>query len=58
MLPIIIGVICILGGIGWGLMTMFAAGMASRQTTWQENTGTPMLGLIPIAIGIAIIVWG
>jgi len=54
---IIFGVILIIVGVCWGLLAMLAAGMADRKTTWMESTGTPMLGLIPIAFGIALIVW-
>ena len=58
MLPYLLGSILILGGLGWGLLALFAAGMADRQTTWVESVGTPLTGLIPIILGIIIIIWG
>lgn len=51
------GITFILGGIGWMLLAWFAAGMVSRSPTWWESTGSPLMGLIPLAIGVAIIVW-
>lgn len=54
----IVGVIFILAGIGWFLFASFAAGMASREITWWESTGAPMLGVIPVLIGILLMIWG
>lgn len=57
-MSIILGILLILAGIGWFLLAGFAAGMASRSTTWWENTGTPLLGAIPALLGIALLIWG
>lgn len=58
MLAILVGIILILIGLGWAIMAMWAAGMASRKTTRWENAGRPALGLIPLVLGVAILIWG
>lgn len=58
MLKIIIGVLLIFGGVVWFLMSAFAAGMASRSTTQWEGTIRPLLGIIPVLLGVAIMIWG
>jgi len=58
MLAWIVGILLILGGIGWSLLAGFAPMMASRQIdTWNEQVKPMLYGLIPLALGIAIIVW-
>lgn len=57
MLAIVIGTLLILGGLGWAVLAFFAAGMASRSPTRGEELA-PLLGLIPVVLGIAILIWG
>ena len=58
LLQIIFGVLFIIAGIIMGLMAMFGAGMASRQTTRFENTWRPLLWFtIPTSIGIVLLVF-
>ena len=51
----VVGLVLILFGVGWGLLSFMAAGMADRETTWMEHAGYPLMGLIPIIVGIAVI---
>lgn len=58
MLAIIFGSLFIIGGVGWFVMAAGAASMASRQVTTWESLGAPSLGIIPIALGVAMLAWG
>jgi hypothetical protein len=58
MLKVFVALILTLGGLGWAALAAFGAGMASRPTTFWENTGRPLLGVIPILLGIAILIFG
>ena len=58
MLSWIVGILLILGGLGWAILAMFGPMMASRQIdTWDEQVKPMLYGLVPIALGIAIIIW-
>lgn len=57
MVSTIVGALLVLGGLAWSILTFGAASMASRQVTWWEDVGTPLLGLIPIVLGILCIVY-
>ena len=58
MLSWVIGILLIVGGIIWMVMAMFGSMMASRQIdTWNEQIKPMLYGLVPIALGIALIVW-
>ncbi len=57
MLSWIVGILLIVGGLGWSLLAFFAPMMASRQIdTWDEQVKPMLYGLAPVALGI-IIVW-
>jgi len=58
MLSILVGIVLIIGGIGWSLLAFFAAGMASRQIdTWNEQVKPALYGLAPVVLGAALIYW-
>ena len=58
MLSWIVGILLILGGLGWVLLAMFGPMMASRQIdAWNEQVKPMLYGLVPIAVGVAIIIW-
>lgn len=52
-----IGMLLILAGISWFVVSAAAASMASRATTRKENL-LPFLGLTLVGIGVVIIIWG
>lgn len=51
------GLIFIVLGIIWFVVTLFATGMLSRPTTARENL-VPFGGLVLILFGIVIMIWG
>ena len=58
LLEIIAGIILILAGLGWMVLAFFGSMMAARQIdVWKEQIKPMLFGLIPVALGIAIIVW-
>jgi hypothetical protein len=59
MLTLIVAILLIAGGVLWALLASFAASMASRQVdTWNEVVKPCAWGLVPIALGFALMVWG
>lgn len=58
MIATILGIVLIIGGLGFSVMAVWAAGRASRQTTWRENVGTPLIGVGVALLGVAILIWG
>lgn len=57
MLAIIVGLLLILGGVGWAILVVMACGMASRPTT-NSDAAPALFGLGAIALGILILIWG
>lgn len=58
MLSILVGISLIIFGVGWSLLSFFGSMMASRQIdTWNEQIKPTLYGLVPIALGVAIIIW-
>lgn len=59
MLSIFVGIFCIIGGIGWALLSWFAAGMADRAVDFPKEVILPgfLPGTIAVLAGIAIIIW-
>ena len=58
MTGIIVGIILIVGGLGYAVLGVMAAGMASRQATTWENFGPLAIGGPIMLIGAVLIVWG
>lgn len=58
MIAIILGIVLIVGGLGWAVMGVMAAGMADRSVTpWEEWQG-PIIGGGVVLFGISILIWG
>ena len=58
MLSILVGSILIIVGCLWTVLAFFGGMMASRAVDmWSEVIRPALYGAIPVALGVAIIVW-
>lgn len=53
-MAILFGVVGIVVGIAWGVLAYFVGRLAAEGVQGWSSIGTPWLGLIPAATGLAI----
>lgn len=57
-MAVVLGVVCIIVGTGWALLAYFVEELAVRGVAGWISVGSPSWSFVPIALGIAAIVWG
>lgn len=59
MLATIVACLFILGGVTWSVVVCLASGMAARPVdTWSEVIKPATYGLLPVALGLSMLLWG
>ena len=59
MLSLVVGVLMIVGGLFWIVIVYLGVMMSSRQiNAWDEMVRPMLVGLIPVALGVVLVVFG